>query len=301
MEVVHWFLERPHEPVAARYAASEREALERRLGELLERARERVQAFPVSPEPHRGLCLTCPGSGRPLLAGARGDDARGSAGRPGRRRSAAADPLEGGVRAVSHAEQLRLPGVFAPSQRCYAFWLRLRCPPACATVGMPAKGVQLRAGCTVPREHFHEPAQHAAAKGRRPLRPPLRARRVRRGHGGAAGQPADARGGHAGDDGAREPRAPRRLRGGPEHGRRRGDPDADARRAAARGRRLRAAAAGRIRRADVLPADRHGPRAASGVAARADRRRPRVSGCSAGATCRSTRSTPARSRAPAAR
>ncbi len=63
VEVVHWFLQRPHESVAARFAASEREGLERRLAELLERARERMRTFDVSPEPHRGLCLTCPGRG----------------------------------------------------------------------------------------------------------------------------------------------------------------------------------------------------------------------------------------------
>jgi ATP-dependent helicase/nuclease subunit A len=63
VEVVHWFLQRPHEPVVERYTASDRGALERRLAERLGRARERMRTFAVSPEPHRGLCLTCPGRG----------------------------------------------------------------------------------------------------------------------------------------------------------------------------------------------------------------------------------------------
>jgi ATP-dependent helicase/nuclease subunit A len=61
VEIVHWFLERPLEAVHARYAASEREQLERELQTRLARARER--GFVVSPQPHRGLCLTCPGRG----------------------------------------------------------------------------------------------------------------------------------------------------------------------------------------------------------------------------------------------
>src|SRR5207302_10227032 len=59
VEIVHWFLERPEEPVGARYAAGEREALEARLAEHLEHARAR--GFAVSARPHRGLCETCPG------------------------------------------------------------------------------------------------------------------------------------------------------------------------------------------------------------------------------------------------
>ena len=55
------------------------------------------------------------------------------------------------------------------------------------------------AGCTTPTEHFHDFAHQAAAKGRRTLRPPLRARCVRRGHGRAPGQPAHPRGPLAGD------------------------------------------------------------------------------------------------------
>jgi hypothetical protein len=61
VDVVHWFLERPDEPAVARYTLSERAGLEdqlaRRLGAL------RAQPFAVSAEPHRALCLTCPGRG----------------------------------------------------------------------------------------------------------------------------------------------------------------------------------------------------------------------------------------------
>jgi len=61
VEIVHWFLERPHEPVLVTYAASERPGLEKRLAARIEAAR--AGAFRVSPTPHRGLCLTCPGRG----------------------------------------------------------------------------------------------------------------------------------------------------------------------------------------------------------------------------------------------
>jgi hypothetical protein len=59
VEIVHWFLERPQEWASARYTAADRPALEAQLAELLTRARE--HPFAVSPRPHRGLCLTCPG------------------------------------------------------------------------------------------------------------------------------------------------------------------------------------------------------------------------------------------------
>jgi ATP-dependent helicase/nuclease subunit A len=61
VEVVHWFLQRPHEWIGARYRAAERDGLEQRLATLLAKARSRT--FAVSPHPHRGLCLTCPGRG----------------------------------------------------------------------------------------------------------------------------------------------------------------------------------------------------------------------------------------------
>jgi ATP-dependent helicase/nuclease subunit A len=55
VEVLHWFLERPHEWANAIYTREDLPELERRLAELA--AREYV----VSPVPHRELCLTCPG------------------------------------------------------------------------------------------------------------------------------------------------------------------------------------------------------------------------------------------------
>ncbi len=63
VEVVHWFLQRPHEPVVAGYTAADRGALERQLAARLTQAHERMRTFSVSAEPHRGLCLTCPGRG----------------------------------------------------------------------------------------------------------------------------------------------------------------------------------------------------------------------------------------------
>jgi hypothetical protein len=62
VEVVHWFLQRPGEPVGACYRAAERQTLERELIERAECARQR--GFAVSPHPHRALCLTCPGRAR---------------------------------------------------------------------------------------------------------------------------------------------------------------------------------------------------------------------------------------------
>jgi len=59
VEVVHWFLERPGEPAAALYEASDGARLERRLAALVRRARAGV--YEVSPRPDRALCLTCPG------------------------------------------------------------------------------------------------------------------------------------------------------------------------------------------------------------------------------------------------
>jgi ATP-dependent helicase/nuclease subunit A len=61
VEIVHWFLERPEEPVGVRFRAAERPELEAQLAARIARARER--SFAVSPNPYRGLCLTCPGRG----------------------------------------------------------------------------------------------------------------------------------------------------------------------------------------------------------------------------------------------
>ena len=61
VEIVHWFLERPAEPVAARYTAADRHELEQLLAIRVRSARAR--GFAVSEQPHRGLCETCPGRG----------------------------------------------------------------------------------------------------------------------------------------------------------------------------------------------------------------------------------------------
>ena len=61
VEIVHWFLERPHDWVSARYAVADRSALEQELAARI--ARARAGALRVSDRPHRGLCETCPGRG----------------------------------------------------------------------------------------------------------------------------------------------------------------------------------------------------------------------------------------------
>jgi ATP-dependent helicase/nuclease subunit A len=58
VEIVHWFLER-EQWVSARYEAGDRAELERGLAARVAHARK--TSFAVSPKPHRGLCLTCPG------------------------------------------------------------------------------------------------------------------------------------------------------------------------------------------------------------------------------------------------
>lgn len=59
VDIVHWFLQRPGDWVLASYTAADRPDLERRLSDRLSLARAR--GYVVSPRPHRGLCLTCPG------------------------------------------------------------------------------------------------------------------------------------------------------------------------------------------------------------------------------------------------
>ncbi len=59
VEVVHWFLARPSEPVSAVFEADREGELASRLGALAARARAGI--YEVSREPHRALCLTCPG------------------------------------------------------------------------------------------------------------------------------------------------------------------------------------------------------------------------------------------------
>ena len=61
VDVAHWFLERPGDPAIARFTLAERPTLEEELARRLAAAWE--QPFAVSPRPHRGLCLTCPGRG----------------------------------------------------------------------------------------------------------------------------------------------------------------------------------------------------------------------------------------------
>jgi hypothetical protein len=59
VEVAHCFLERPDRPAVASFNPADREPLERGLAALA----SRVVAGPFVPaaEPHRGLCLGCPG------------------------------------------------------------------------------------------------------------------------------------------------------------------------------------------------------------------------------------------------
>jgi ATP-dependent helicase/nuclease subunit A len=61
VEVLHWFLARPHEPVCAVFTAAELAGLEAELDTRIAAVRQR--GFTVSPAPHRELCLTCPGRG----------------------------------------------------------------------------------------------------------------------------------------------------------------------------------------------------------------------------------------------
>jgi ATP-dependent helicase/nuclease subunit A len=59
VEIVHWFLHRPSEPVGAVFAADEIPRLEDTVARLVRSTR--AGSFTVSENPHRGLCLTCPG------------------------------------------------------------------------------------------------------------------------------------------------------------------------------------------------------------------------------------------------
>jgi ATP-dependent helicase/nuclease subunit A len=59
VEVVHWFLHRPDEPVGAVFTSDDKPRLEDTIALLVEDARARP--FIVSENPHRGLCATCPG------------------------------------------------------------------------------------------------------------------------------------------------------------------------------------------------------------------------------------------------
>ncbi len=59
VEIVHWFLHRPTEPVGAVFTVEDRPRLEDALARIVKNAKARP--FVVSENPHRGLCLTCPG------------------------------------------------------------------------------------------------------------------------------------------------------------------------------------------------------------------------------------------------
>jgi ATP-dependent helicase/nuclease subunit A len=59
VSVVHWFLQRPEEYVAASFSADQTDALQRQLTDRIERMR--ASGFAVSDNPHRELCMTCPG------------------------------------------------------------------------------------------------------------------------------------------------------------------------------------------------------------------------------------------------
>ncbi len=61
VEVVHWYLRRPEDPVSARFDASELGDLEARMAERVGAARRR--GFAVSATPNRRLCSACPGRG----------------------------------------------------------------------------------------------------------------------------------------------------------------------------------------------------------------------------------------------
>jgi ATP-dependent helicase/nuclease subunit A len=62
VEVIHWFLHRSSEPVSAVFTAADKPRLEVTIAELVKHAR--ALPFIVSKNPHRGLCLTCPGRSR---------------------------------------------------------------------------------------------------------------------------------------------------------------------------------------------------------------------------------------------
>lgn len=59
VEVAHWFLERPGRWVSVRFSGAERQRLREGLSAQLVATRDR--GFVVADDPHRELCLTCPG------------------------------------------------------------------------------------------------------------------------------------------------------------------------------------------------------------------------------------------------
>ena len=137
------------------------------------------------------------------------------------------------------------------------------------------------------------PSCTSTPAGHRPLRPPLRARRLRCRLRRTARQRAHARGHRDGPARAREPRAPRCRGRRPAHRRRRGDPRPDARRVLPRGRRLRAAAGRPVRRRRAASCRRTRRAARSSSSSSSSTSASRASTSSAGATSRSTRTTSA--------
>ena len=135
------------------------------------------------------------------------------------------------------------------------------------------------------RATFPAPSAHASPFGStalpprprptrtgRPVRPRIRARRLRRRVRRAAERRTEPRDGPAGDHRPREPGAPRRGRRRPEHRRRRRDAAAAARRAAARRHRRRPPARRPVRRRGLLPPAGGGAPPRAGAAAGRDRR-----------------------------
>ncbi len=61
VEVAHWFLQRPQAWASACFVSSERDHLREQLRSRV--AAVRVEGFDVAKNPHRTLCMTCPGRG----------------------------------------------------------------------------------------------------------------------------------------------------------------------------------------------------------------------------------------------
>ena len=211
-----------------------------------QRDRDRRRIAPRAPDP---------GLGRGLA----GDGERARA--PGTPRGRAAVRQLARHAAAAGRRSRRMVGVARPRRRS-------RRPRLARAAGRPRRGgrpfqprraqvesrvrspqrAPARAGITSRQPHFRTRDDLPAAHGRWPLRPSLRARRVRRRDGRQARRRALARCRRARAGGARQPRAPRGGGRRRQHRRRRRDPLADPRRVLPRGLRLRAARAGPLRR-----------------------------------------------------
>lgn len=82
VEVAHWYLHLPEQPVIARFGQSDTERLEAELAGRIDAARRK--GFAVSDAPHRGLCGSCPGRQRLCSWPASATDARRPPDRPAR-------------------------------------------------------------------------------------------------------------------------------------------------------------------------------------------------------------------------